>query len=271
MYNESKIFYRSLDGLKLCGVLSIPKNPKGFILMVHGITMDKSEYNNFYVELSKQLYKKSFASFRFDFRAHGESKGIQRETTVIGELLDIKATVKKIKKYWSGPISIVAASFGASISIIYTAQNSHNVNSLILLWPVVDYGTTFLKPETPWAKKFFNEEKFENLEKKGFVLLNDKFEVGYKMIEEFKLIKPYKYLKKITCPVLTIHGDRDSIVPYEISKKYCLPNSNSKFITLKGADHGFVTYGDTTGKNKKSQENKKFVISEIVKWVREWN
>lgn len=240
---ENKIYYKSMDGVKLCGVFTTPDVTKGYVLMAHGITMDKNEWNNFYGELSQELCERKFASLRFDFRAHGESEGNQRELTVIGELLDIKASIKKIQEKRNDKISIIATSFGAGPAILYTAQNPHKVNCLILLCPVLDYEATFLNPIVPWARESFNERGFKELEEKGFLLLDGVFEIGAKLVEEFRIIKPYEYLKKISCPVLTIHGDMDTMVPYEISKKYGSPNENSKFIALKGADHGFVAYG----------------------------
>lgn len=270
MCNEYKIYYKSLDGIRLCGVFTIPAMPKGFTLMVHGITVDKNEWNNFYAELARILYERKIASFRFDFRAHGESEGLQRELTVMGELVDIKASIKKIKEKWKRKISIIAMSFGAGPAILYTAQNLDTVNCLILLCPVIDYESTFLNPIVPWAKESFNEKGFKDLEEKGFLLLDGVFEIGVKMVEEFRIIKPYEYLKKITCPVLTIHGDRDSMVPYKISKKYGSPNKFSKFVTLKGADHGFVAYGDEAGKSDQSKRNKKIVLKEIIQWIERW-
>lgn len=270
MRDKDKIFYKSLDGTQLCGIYTMPENPKGFVLMAHGITTDKNEWNNFYVEISHELCKRKFASFRFDFRAHGESEGSQKELTVIGELLDIKASIKKIMENWKGKISVIAMSFGAGPAILYTAQNPNIVNCLILLCPVLDYEATFLNPIVPWAKESFNEKGFKDLEERGFLLLDGVFEIGAKMVEEFRIIKPYEYLKKITCPVLTIHGSADSMVPYKISKKYGHPNEHSKFITLKGADHGFLAHNDETGESVQSQRNKKFVIKKIIQWIEKW-
>lgn len=270
MCEENKIFYRSVDGTKLCGIFTIPPSLKGYALMAHGITMDKNEWNDFYVDIAQELCKKNLASLRFDFRAHGKSEGIQREVTVIGELLDVKTSANEIFKRWKNKIAIIATSFGVGSAILYTAQNPDKVKCLILLCPVLDYVATFLEPMVLWAKESFNDEGFHHLEEKGYLLLDGVFEIGAKLIEEFGIIKPYEYLRKIDCPVLTIHGDMDSMVPYEISKKYGTPNEYSEFITLNGADHGFVAYDDETGETEQSIKNKKFVIEKILQWIEKW-
>jgi uncharacterized protein len=267
MKSENKVFYRSKDGAKLCGIFMLPKNARGYTLLAHGITMDKNEWNNFYVDIAHQLFRKNIASLRFDFRGHGESGGTQKDITIMGELLDIEASANKIYSKWNDKISIIGTSFGAGPAILYAAKNNNKIKCLILLCPVLDYIATFLKPITPWAKETFNEKGFKYLENNGYILLDGDFKLGANLIEEFKLIKPYELLSKLDCPVLMIHGDKDTMVPYKISKKYSSINKKSEFITLKGADHGFIAINDETGESKESYKNKKFVIDKIMEWV----
>ena len=265
-----KKFYRSIDWTKLCGVFTLPKKPyRGFTLLLHGITMDKDEFNGFYSELAEKLCLKGFASLRFDFRGHGESEGYQREFSIIGQILDIKASIREISKIWKGPISIIATSFGAGAAIIYTALYGLNlkVNTLILVSPVIDYVATFLQPSTPWAREEFNKEKMKTLEVKGYLELDGRFDIGAKLIEELKIIKPYEYIRKLKIPVLTIHGDKDTMVPFEVSRKYGAPNEKSKLVVVEGADHGYVAYGDDTGLSEESLRNRAFIINEILNWI----
>lgn len=271
MNRGEKRFYRSKDDTKLCGIFLIPEKVKGYVLLAHGINVNKNEWDNFYVDIAQELYKKGFASVRFDFRGHGESGGTQREMTVIGETLDIAASIEQISKRWTGNISIVGMSFGAGPSILYSAPQNRKIKALILLCPVLDYIATFLKPIVPWARDTFNEKGFKYLDKKGFLLLDDEFELGAKLIEEFKVIKPYEILKEIQLPVLVIHGDKDEMVPYQVSRKYGKPNKKSKLITIRNAGHGFNNFDDETGKSMQSILNKRRVIEEVVSWVERWN
>lgn len=268
MCDENKIFYPSKDGIKLSGIVTKPQNIKGYVLLAHGITMDKNEWENFHVDIAHELCKKDIASLRFDFRAHGESSGSQRDLTIIGEMLDVNASAQKVFEQWDNGISILATSFGAGPAILYTVLNKDKVKCLVLLCPVIDYVATFLKPIFPWAKETFNKKGFKHLDEKGYLLLDDVFEIGAKLIEEFKVIKPYEFLREVKCPVLTIHGNKDTMVPYKISKKYGVPNQKSEFITLKGAGHGFIDFDDESGESKESYKNKEFVIEKIVEWIK---
>ena len=271
MYKEKKLFYRSKDGTKLCGIFLVPDIIKGYVLLAHGINVNKNEWDNFYVDIAQALYKQGFASFRFDFRGHGESGGKQREMTIIGETLDITASIEQISERWDGDISIIGMSFGAGPSIIYSVQKPSSVNCLVLLCPVLDYVSTFLKPIVPWARDSFNKKGFEHLEKKGFLLLDGEFELGAKVVEEFNVIKPYKLLEESKLPVLVIHGDKDSMVPYRVSKKFGKPNKISELIAIRNSDHGFVDIADETGKSSKTNQNKKKVVEHTVDWIKMWN
>lgn len=46
----TKIQYKSIDNTPLVGIINIPPKTNGFVLMMHGITVDKDEWENFYVE-----------------------------------------------------------------------------------------------------------------------------------------------------------------------------------------------------------------------------
>lgn len=267
MDQEQKVRYRSEDGLHLSGVFNRPPSTKHFALMAHGITMDKNEWNNLHFKIANDLSNQAIGSFRFDYRAHGESEGEMRDMTVVGEYLDVKSSVKQIKQVWKKKIAIVASSFGAGSSILYAALHPANISCLVLLNPVIDYNATFLNPTVDWAKESFNRLGFKHLEEKGFLLLDGKYELGAKLIAEFELVKPYEFLKSLKCPVLTIHGDKDSMVPYKVSKKYGAPNKRSKFITIKNAEHGFVDWDDEEGVTLLSSQNQAQVTKLIIEWI----
>jgi pimeloyl-ACP methyl ester carboxylesterase len=268
---ERKLTYKSADGLHLTGIICQPPVARMFALMAHGITMHKNEWNNLHFRIARDLAEHAIGSLRFDYRGHGESEGKMRDMTIIGELMDVKGSMKQIQSFWKKPVFIVASSFGAGSAILYAFLNPEKVRSLILLNPVLDYTATFLKPEVDWAKESFTKEAFKNLEQKGYLLLDGAHKLDAKLIEEFKLIRPYEYLNKLTCPVLTIHGNEDSMVPYSVSRKYGRPNKNSKFVTINDAEHGFVRWDDEEGNLPDSIQNQKKVTRLIIDWIKKWS
>lgn len=254
---SKKKFYYDSDGLQLCGIFNnyLGKNAKGNILLVHGVINDKDEDGNF-TNLAKQFSELGYNTFRFDFRGHGDSEGNSEDVTIEGELKDLENSIKKYDQLLEieSKFIIIASSFGAVSSILYTSTHEERIEKLVLWNPVLDFEKTFLKAETPWGKTFFNEKGYSELKKKGYITVpKTDFRFGKKLIEEFGTIKPYQILSTFTIPVLTIHGTEDTSVPYSVSKKYGVPNELSSFITHQ-SDHCFVGIENT-------------VIKETVNWV----
>lgn len=255
--HEEEMFYDTLDGIKLCALINKYKGekPQGNIVMAHGLNNDKDEDESF-VKLSRILNKRGYNTLRFDFRGHGDSEGDSENVTIAGELIDLKRSIQLFDDILGKPSKyiIVASSFGASASILYISENEERIEKLILWNPVLDYGKTFLKAETPWGKTFFNPKGYEELRAKGYITIpQTEFRIGKKLIEEFKTIKSYQILSRFNIPVLTIHGTKDTAVPYHVSEKYGAPNERSLFISHE-CDHTFIGIVD-------------LVIAETVEWI----
>ena len=224
-------------------------------VLVHGLNNDMDEDGSF-VKLSKQLAKAGFNVLRFDFRGHGDSEGESQSVTIRGELDDLTTTIKTFDNLLqaSAHFVLVSSSFGAAPSISYVSENPGKIERLVLWNPVLDFEKTFLKAETPWGRTFFNEEGYRNLEKRGFTQIPETdFKIGKPLVREFETTKPFRVLSSFTIPVLTIHGTKDTSVPYSVSEKFGRPNARSLFISHP-TDHQFIGMEDE-------------VISETVSWI----
>jgi len=259
-----KVFYSSMDGVQICAMMhEAIGTPKGNVVLAHGITMDKDEDADpqagagigAFVQLADALCNAQYNVLRFDFRGHGESGGLQEEMTIAGELLDLTASMDYAKKCWPLSTALVAASFGATSSVMYAA-NRPDIPCMVLWDPALDLRKTLLEPILPWGKQSFNAQGYAFLEEHGYMLLAGFFKLGRPLIDEMKRIQPLRYMKRINCPVLTLHGDRDTYVPYVVSKKYARCNSRSEFVTVSGSEHGFGRPRD-----------RQFVIPRTVKWI----
>jgi uncharacterized protein len=234
-----RISYKSLDGVRLQGILQEPKAKSDCcVIMAHGIISDKDE-DGLFVTLAKELAEQNLMAFRFDFRAHGESEGSDREMTITGEFMDLVASYRMLRQsYQIGRLGLLGASFGAGAAIIFASVFRNRPSGVVLWNPVLDYKRTFLAPETPWAKRFFNRIGYENLAKNGYLKLED-FEIGSTLIDEMKSIEPTRLLSRIGCPVLSFHGTKDSKVPFEVTRTRAVYKRMDEFIPVEGSDHGF--------------------------------
>lgn len=236
-----RITFLSQDKTKLAGTLQTAPG-RSIVVLAHGITVDKEE-DGYFTQVARRLAESNIASFRFDFRAHGESEGQQENMALRGELGDLVAAIKLVEKKGFKNIGILAASFGGSIVALYLKSKKHRENLVcICLWsPILNYETTFLKPSLPWMKNQVKRIE-KKLSRKGYGNLYGEttFRLGKKLWQEMKNNKPYQNLQGLNIPTLFIHGDKDNYVPYQDSIKYSkLPAGDSQLITIKGADHGF--------------------------------
>jgi uncharacterized protein len=253
-----KVFYLTEDSIRICALLNEPsQSARASIVLAHGITSEKTE-DGIFTQLAESLCLANFNVLLFDFRGHGESGGRQQEMTILGEVKDLTASLQYAQELWSLPTVIVAASFGAVSTLIYSA-NKNDIPCIVLWNPVLDLPKTFLEPTLPWAQQSFNPQSFAFLKKNGYLLLDEFFKLGQPLIEEMSNIDLDQYLQNIRCPTLTIHGDRDTYVPYDIARKKYQFNYQSKFLTVPGSEHGF-------GRS----QDKELVISNTVIWVQKF-
>lgn len=262
MKKEKVEFYS--EEQKIIGVLHIPdRSNNKAIVLVHGITVNKDE-GGIFVRTAKKFCEMGYTVLRFDFRGHGESEGKSIDLSVKGELSDLNEAINFIKNRGFDTIGILAASFGGSIAPMFVAKNKY-IKTLVLWNPILNYDNIFLKPISQWGIKYFSGKNFlAKIEKQGYITDRKGFKIGKKLFDEMKNIKPYEGLKDVSCPLLVIHGDKDTTVPYEDSKRYYkLARGISKFETVKGAEHGFHERGKRFSREKK-------VIQLSIDWFEKW-
>lgn len=236
---EEKVFFKTSDGLKLCGILSLPKQKtQKCIILCHGITVDKEE-DGIYTGLARKLCDVDFAVFRFDFRGHGESGGENIKMTIAGETKDLEAAVMLLQEKGFWEFGIVGASFAGGAVSLFTSAHPKVVRALVLWNAVIDYVEN-INPTLPWTIKYWGKPAFDRAEKFGFTEVGNRgFKAGKNLMEEVKILKPWEELRKIDVPTLFVHGNKDSYVLVADSVKYAAVMKNARLKIIKGADHGF--------------------------------
>lgn len=258
---EEKIYFKNTDGLKLCGILTKPrKETKKCIILCHGITVTKEE-DGIFTLLAKELADNGFAVFRFDFRGHGESEGNPIDLTITGEKNDLEAAVKLLQDSAYKDFGITVASFGGGAVSLFIAKNKDLVKALVFWNPIIDYHS-ILQPKLPWSKENFGEEAMKKLERQGYIEIGSrKFRVGKALFAELKQLEPWKEMQNLEIPMLFIHGDKDSYVPYEDSVKYSKLLKNAKLKIIKGGEHGF--HGNKENSDKADEITIQFFLQYI--------
>ena len=232
---------KTKDGFLLDAVFNKIEGSKKGIIFAHGITVNKND-EGFFNRAEVKSNDLGFSTIRFDFRAHGKSSGDSvSDFNISGELIDLETIVQFMKDEGIRDLNLAGASFGGGISALFAGRNVSQIKSLLLVNPVLDFEKTFLKPTTPWAKKYF-ENSLKQTEKGGFAEIGSrKYKVGKKFLDELKTYKPYKELDRYRNPLLMIHGDKDTKVPCQVTIDVfkSLANKNKRIEIIKGSEYGF--------------------------------
>ena len=258
----------TVDGYDLAAVLSRGSGAD-VAIWLHGISVDKDEYLGFFRDGAKRLQSKGISSIRFDFRGHGDSGGNSLDFSVITQNLDVQAIMRLAEREFGlrARIHLVAASFGAPPAVFAAARYRSRVHTVSLIAPVLSYRRTFLEPETEWTGELFSEEKLQQLEHTGRLYFDPEFCIGPGLVEEMRLLSPTATLASLPQPVLVVHGDRDSMVPYDATVQACAGLEHVRLVTLNGADHGFMQEGDEEGVSPESVANKDKVYGLIEEHI----
>jgi hypothetical protein len=267
---DQKRLVRTVDGFQLSLVVT-EASASDIVIWMHGITVNKDEYLGFFREGAHYLAQEGFTSIRFDFRGHGESSGSSLDFSVVGQNLDVKAVIDYANEQIANTrarLHLVAASFGAPPAIFAGARYPDTINSISLISPVLSYKRTFLEPETEWAAGIFTEEQFKALDERGKLLFDQDFWIHRQLVEEMRIVRPDVGLRELRQPVLVFHGDKDSMVPYDVTAQVCRGVGNVKLVTMFGVDHGFMLEGDEEGMRPGSIENKLAIYRQIASHIR---
>ncbi|PPJ04104.1 alpha/beta hydrolase [Nocardia nova] len=231
----------SVDGITLEAAVVRSNSPvrRGVVVLVHGITVDMDEGGGMFVRLTEQLATAGFDVVRFSFRGHGGSEGTQRGVTIAGECLDLQAVIEWTHGRFAGPVSIVAASFGAVSTLMSLSWLGDSLHRLVLWNPVLDLQHTFLKPELPWGIENFGAAQQKALQDDGFLVVDGEFELGRVLFEEFARYHLADEFLTARVPVLVVHGDRDAAVSYSIAAEAAKGRPDTVLHTVVGSDHGF--------------------------------
>lgn len=140
-------------------------------------------------------------------------------------------------------ITLVGCSQGGVIATMLTYERSNEINNMILFYPAFNIPMDAHKGQM-MDKKFDMNNPPECLR----VILIIKLYKCY--IESAKNLDIYGIFKKIDRNILIVHGDKDSFVNIDYSKKAHNVSNNSDLLIIKGGSHGFFLGGWTMAMNR---------------------
>jgi pimeloyl-ACP methyl ester carboxylesterase len=191
-----------VEGANLSGALFKVEKPKGLIFFLHGNAgnlLNQENAAKFYTTLGYDF-------FTVDYRSFGKSTGEMKDEKQFFE--DVQTTYNLLKKsYNEDSITIIGYSVGTAPAANLASTN--NAKKLILIAP--------------------------------YYSLVDMTTRKYKIIPTFLLkykFETYKYIQKVKSPILIIHGNIDSVIPFEASQQLSkLLKKGDEFYPIKNQGH----------------------------------
>ncbi len=183
------------DGGKINGLHFKVPNSRGVIFYLKGNSKSIKGWGKF----AKDFVSKGYDFFMIDYRGFGKSSGRRTETTLFN---DAQTVYKWLQNHYEEEEEI----------ILYGRSMGSGIAARVASWN----NPKFLILDSPYFSFLYQVRRF------GFILpLN--FLLKYQ-------IRTDQFIKKITCPVFIIHGDKDRLIPDNQSKK--LVELDPKKITL---------------------------------------
>ncbi|SDH89220.1 alpha/beta hydrolase [Winogradskyella thalassocola] len=227
-FKRKKLTITTYDNLKHYALLTYANiaEPKGTIILLHGSSHTKEHF----LELSEFLSINGFNSVAIDIRGFGESEG-QFFTHGVKETKDIQKLIDDlITKEGLDNIGIWGQSIGGAL-VLQTMGVDKRIK-----YGVSESSYTDLKSN---IRSFFRRHTGVNLPFISDFLVNRAGSIGDFDPND---ASPLKYSKRVTQPILVIHGGKDK--PINISNgraNYDNIKSNDKeFIEVESAGHSDI-------------------------------
>jgi alpha-beta hydrolase superfamily lysophospholipase len=266
---ETQVRFQSFDGTPLEGTFSSSdKKGNALAIMVHGITSSRDEFGLF-SGLAEHLTKAGISSFRFDYRCHGKSNLPMESMTLAGIVNDIESAAESASaQARPSRVHVVGMSFGGGLAAFWAAKTSMEVSSVVMLAPVIDYQQDVLGQHGAIKDGKLTKAAAGGLAKNGFIE-SDGFRYGAALVNELSFISGVEGLRRLKCPSLILHGDADSIVPYESSERFVKLNSRCRLVNIAGTDHGFGVGDDEDLSSPETKEKHREVFDIISRFFKE--
>ena len=201
-----EVWFSAKDGTRLFGwFLAAPGEGSAPVLVwAHGNAGNITHR----LDPLAELYRRGLSIFLFDYRGYGRSEGVPSEEGLYLDGLAAYDHLVNQRKLSPDRIIAYGSSLGAAVAGELARQRP--LAGLIL--------------ETPFPSvEAVARSAFRGLPAHLFV--RARFELA-------------RRLKEVRVPVLVLHGDRDSMIPFELGRAvFDAANEPKEFVTVRGADH----------------------------------
>ena len=229
----------SADGTGLYARAAVPNEPKGTVVIVHGLCEHQGRYD--YV--AKRLLDAGYAVWRFDLRGHGRSGGKRVFYAGYAQMVeDLEAVVKRVgeesrgtglagRHFGGKPLFLLGHSMGGLASVLYATKHPQGADGVVLT------GARTRFNHSDWGKVLPFDETEETYHEAGFgagictdlhvveeyrrdPLVEKRYTAGIRNSCWYGVLWQQEHAGEFTAPVLILHGAEDPIVSCKESRDF---------------------------------------------------
>lgn len=224
------------DQVNLAGVITADANYKQekrpLLVIAHGFNNTLENY----VDYAEELARQGYLVYRFDFyggsRASKSGGTDMLNMSVLTEKADLEAVVEQLskEKFVQGDqVTLIGASQGGVVAALYAAEHADRINKLALVFPAF---VLFDDVEATYASLGVKSPK-----DLPDVITHRNAQLGSIYLKDAMSVDIQQEMKKVTAPVMLIHGTLDDVVPYSYSLEALKVFPNSQLVTVEGGGH----------------------------------
>lgn len=218
--------FENAHGERLMGVFHYPAEKTDRCLIVcHGFASSKDLALLWH--LCDEAQKVGIAGFRFDFAGLGDSQGEFQDSTYSKQMSDLCKAIDLCVERGYTRIALCGHSMGGAVSLLVAAQDQR-------VRAVVDIAAPS-HPET-MAERFLVEKNGDRID---LTMGNRTYTLTQRFIDDLSLVDVDAAVRRISAPILFVHGDADRIVPIKNSEHlYEIATSTDKDLqAIAGGNH----------------------------------
>ncbi|MEO8323902.1 MAG: alpha/beta hydrolase [Actinomycetota bacterium] len=226
---EEKSLAVLCDGLRLRGGAYVPEEPRGVIVLLHGIpsASPPDPGDEGYPGLARRFAEEGWIAAWAGMRGAKESPGF---FSIEGWVRDARAIVDAARALDGAvglPLAILGSSAGGAVACEVVARGAR-VNALVLF--AAPSRWVSFAGEAAAAVKRIREEA-------GMELAPDVLVDPTGWASEFHSVTAEKAIVNVKVPVLVVHGDADDVVPVDHARRIAERSRSAELRIIEGAPH----------------------------------
>lgn len=216
------------EGDRLSGVLHVPDEPIGSVLLAHCFTCSKDLHTS--TRLARALADAGYAALRFDFTGLGESEGEFADKTLATNVGDVTRAAATLVERGYGPCGMLGHSLGGA-AVLLAAHRTKTVRSIVLLGA----------PSTPEHVSHLFADAEEQIRGEGEAVVEiagRPFAISRAFLDDLAAHDAEGRIGALDRPLLVVHAVDDEVVPVtEGEAIFAAARQPKGFYPVLGTDH----------------------------------